>query len=78
MAEPAKYPNPLLLHLPADLVEEVDALCRENYMDRSSFIKLALRQMLELYENTYPSAPKIPVADTEDEPVLLAAEDDEP
>lgn len=75
MAEPTKYVNPLLMHLPADLVDEVDALCRENYMDRSSFIKLALKQMLELYENTV--APICSATDAEDEPVLLAAEDDE-
>lgn len=75
MATPEKSVNPLLVYFPADLIDEVDALCKANYMDRSAFIKLAIKQMLELYENA--DVPQYVSAADEEEDVLEAAEDDD-
>lgn len=74
MSDQSVSSYPLLVHFPAELIEEVDALCRENYMDRSDFIKLALKQMLELYGKQTTA---LPFSADEEEAVLSAAEDDE-
>lgn len=76
--------NPNLLHLPADLVAEVDALCEANLINRTEFIIIAIKLYLELYGYPYttgsryttPRRHKPVAADDDDEPVLLAAEDD--
>ena len=76
--------NPNVLHLPADLVAEVDALCEANFVTRTEFIIIALKLYLELHGYPYatssrPTQPrrnKPNAADDDDEPVLLAAEDD--
>lgn len=79
MTEPSKSTRPLLVHLPADLVEEVDALCAANYVNRTDFFVMALKLYLELYGADSPvNQLKIPDApeDDDDEQVLFAAEDE--
>ena len=84
MTAPSKSTRPLLVHLPADLVEEVDALCAANYVNRTDFFVMALKLYLELHDVGYSSedflaghhkASAEPV-DDEEEQVLFAAEDD--
>ncbi len=84
MTAPSKSTRPLLVHLPADLVEEVDALCAANYVNRTDFFVMALKLYLELHGAGYSSkdflagqhkASDAP-ADDDDEQVLFAAEND--
>ena len=84
MDEPNKESLPLLLHLPADLVDEVDSLCEANYVSRTDFFVMALKLYAELH-GMGDSRGDLPVADyagsssvsdDDDEQVLFAAEDE--
>lgn len=76
---------PLLVHLPVDLMQEVDELCEGNNMTRSEFIKIALNLYLEKFGEGYITMPpsfvrrrsESDAADDDDEPGLLAAAEDE-
>jgi hypothetical protein len=78
-----EYP-PLLLHLPADLADEVDSLCEANYMSRTDFLVMALKLYAELYDTAEVRAGFVwadnqgasALSDDDDEQVLFAAEDE--
>lgn len=53
MADYTPASHPLMVHLPANLVEEVDALCAANYLDRTNFFIMALKLYLEMYGVEY-------------------------
>lgn len=83
MDEPNKESLPLLLHLPADLADEVDSLCEANYVSRTDFFVMALKLYAELH-GMEDLRGGLPVADyggsssvsDDDEQVLFAAEDE--
>lgn len=78
----------LLMHCPAAVVEELNELCRQNYLTRTEFLLIALRTMAEYLEESAAQAPDtwqqrlatVPgdfdSNDEDDEDVLLAAEED--
>lgn len=55
---PARQPYPLLVHLPEELADEMDALCRHNFMGRTEFIVLALKLYLEKHGLAYVPEPR--------------------
>ena len=68
---------PLLIHMPAQLMQDVDELCEQNNMNRSEFIKIALNLYLEKFEGQYLADLSASAASDEEEPGLLAAAEDE-
>lgn len=74
------------IHFPVDLADELENICTLNLMGKTEFIKIAIQQLIE-YLDRYATHSAViqeqnnPVSsayeDTDDEPVLLAAEPDE-
>lgn len=91
MAEEDKDTRLIVMNFPADVAEELSVLSTFNAVSRTEFIVQAARSLLECLEQVYPDAPElsatmltqamgrnvnVPYAG-EEEPVLLAAEDEE-
>lgn len=81
----------IILHMPVDLLVELDVLCANNYSNRTAFIVASFRLLIDCIEKqslippwdatvptlTTPSPPKFYAPDDEDAYWIAAEEDDE-
>lgn len=90
MAEKNQSTRLLVIKFPADVAEELKVLSEFNAVGKTEFLVTALEQMMEYLEGRFPALAELPPVplrtrqraahrdDLEDEePVLMAAEDEE-